>query len=142
MERRRKLHALPARAAAAAVTIAAAALVCAPSASASSNIGGCNPQSRGPFTFSACINQPNFYTIDSDGYITSMPRGCFDIRIDIRDKYGDLAKAGTWQNVCHTGRYTGASLGFWDNNNNNPWFSQFTIVDGSSSYVIDSPYID
>src|SRR5260370_6624913 len=110
-------------------------------ANASGYVGGCNRQTKGPFTFSACINQPNASTINSDGYINAKPNGCFDIRIDIRDKYGNMAKQGNWQSACGTGHYVGASLGFWDFNHNNPWFSEFTIVNGTSSYVVDSPYI-
>lgn len=109
---------------------------------AAANTGGCNPQTRGPFKLSACVSKPNFATVNADGYLTAKPAGCFDIRIDIRDKYGNMAKAGNWQSACNTGHYVGASLGFWDNNHNGPWYSEFTIVQGSTSYVVDSPYVD
>jgi hypothetical protein len=123
----------------AAATLALSAIGSVTSAYAAS--GGCNRQTKGPFTFSACVNQPNAWTVQADGYIDVKPIGCFDIRIDIRDKYGDVAKAGSWQRACGTGHYVGAQLGFSDFNRNNPWFSEFTIVQGASSYVIDSPYI-
>lgn len=109
--------------------------------SADAATGGCNRQTKGPFTFSACVNAPNAWTIQADGYIDVKPSGCFDIRIDIRDKYGDMAKKGEWQRACGTGHYMGAQIGFTDYNHNNPWFSEFTIVNGTTSYVVDSPYI-
>ena len=99
--------------------------------------GGCNKQSKGGFTASACINQSGGY-LNADAYISVKPSGCFQLEMDIRDVFANKVAQGNWQTFCSTGHYIGPS--FWASQGTSPWYTELTIVSGSSSYVIDSPY--
>lgn len=101
--------------------------------------GGCNKETKGGFAGSACINATNLQsTINSDAYIDTKLAGCFYLEIDLLDSGGNPLAKGNWQRFCGTGHFSGPS--YSGTKANQPYFSELTIVNGSSSYVIDSPY--
>ncbi|MCX5063868.1 MULTISPECIES: hypothetical protein [unclassified Streptomyces] len=103
--------------------------------------GGCNKETRGPFTASACTSDTGFAGVDfnSDAYIDAKPNGCFYLEIDLRDANANKLATGDWQRFCGTGHFLGPT--FSGQKYNQPYYSELTIASGNQSYVIDSPYI-
>ena len=103
--------------------------------------GGCAKSSHGPFVASACDSASGFAGIDMNGdaYIDAKPAGCFSYAIDLRDNNSARLAGTGWRTFCGTGHLNGTT--YSGEKYNQPYFSELTIVDGSTSYVFDSPYL-